>query len=511
MIGKPDITICIPLYNGVEFLKETLISIRCQVYSKWRTIIGVNGHGPPGEVFQKVKAIISEINDDRFSVVNLDNVRGIAEADNALIDLAPTEWIAHLDADDLWHPHKLELQVDALNKLAVRQPQPIYLDVVSTACKYFGTIDSQPALPIGLLSEGDFKLTNPIVHSSILFKKGSIKYPSEEGGVVPQDYAAFLDLLGKGGQFYSIEHPLTFHRVHAKSHFNASGKQNPKLVASRFWSADYDIKQATVVSAFYNMPSKFKEDIYIHWLRIFGKVNCHLVIFTEKEYVPLFEEIRHSFPERTKIVVLERNEWTANTKWSEDLWLKQQEKDLENKIHSPDLYKIWYEKKEFVKKAIALNPFGHDKFVWCDAGLVRSEEIQDWMPNFARADRIPNDRLLLLEIDPFTADDLELQEDGLYGNFQKKNRIGGGIQAGSVETWLQWSDRYDEMMQRYINAGRFIGKDQSIMASMIIENPEKVLLIKPPGRYRNTVNIWFFLALWLGANNNRFKKLLEAY
>ena len=503
---KPQITICIPLYNGIEYIKETLISVRNQVYSNWRTIIGVNGHGLDSPVLQKVKEILKELGDDRIRVVNLPNVKGIAQADNALIELAETEWIAHLDADDLWHSQKLEIQVQAMNQL---RENKIDIDCIATHCTYIGSHQGHPMIPTGLLEEDHFKDLNPLIHSSILFKKNRLRYPSEEGGVVPQDYAAFLDLLGKGGKFYTIEHHLTFHRIYPQSYFNASGKQNPKLVADRFWLPDLDSNNATVVSAFYEMPSKYSKDKYIHWIRqFFGFSNCYLVVFIEEKDLSLIKEIRKPFLDRTKIIVLPREEWTANKKYG-TIWLSQLEKDEEKNIHSPDLYKVWYEKKEFVKKAIALNPFGHSKFVWCDAGAVRCREVQGWINGFARADRISEDKLLLLQIDPFTEDDCVLQADGLYGNFQKKNRIGGTIQAGSSKTWLSWSDKYDEMMDKYLEKGRFVGKDQSIMASMILENPRLVSLINPPGRYRHPLNIWFFLALWLSANDRRFKSLLD--
>jgi glycosyltransferase involved in cell wall biosynthesis len=480
--------------------------VRNQVYSRWRVIVGVNGHGTGGEVLKK--AIDLARADDRIKVINLPNVKGISQADNALIALAETDWIAHLDADDAWHPQKLEYQVQTLKALEAAGQ---LVDVISTHCKYFGSLSHEPALPKGFLNEDDFKPTNPIVHSSILFKKTSISYPDEEDGAVPQDYAAFLDLLGKGGRFYCMDVPLTLHRVYPQSHFNASGKQNPALVANRFWGRDPTLEQATVVSAFYRMPSKFSEEIYMCWARnFFGQIPCFLVLFIEEEMLQIFKEIRAPFESRTRIIVLPRSEWQANIKWGYNIWEQQALKDHENK-HSPDLYKIWYEKKEFVLRAAAANPFGHDKFVWADCGLIRSKEVQGWFSNFAVADRVPDDRMLLLQIDSFTEDDCILQEDGLYGNFTKKNRIGGGIQAGTAKTWLTWSEKYDAMMARYIAANRFIGKDQSIMASVILEEPDKALLIKPYGYYKHPHNLWFFLGLWLGANNARFKKLLEGY
>jgi glycosyltransferase involved in cell wall biosynthesis len=503
---NPLITICIPLYNGIEYLEETLISIRNQVYSRWCVIVGVNGHGNGGEVLKRANELAQM--DDRIQVVNLPHVRGISQADNALIALAKTDWIAHLDADDLWHTQKLEYQVQTLRAL---QNAGQEIDLLCTHCRYFGSMSNEPVLPKGFLTEDDFKLTNPIVHSSIFFKKGSITYPDEEGGTVPQDYAAFLDLLGKGGKFYSMDTPLTLHRVYPQSHFNASGKQNPSMVANRFWARDPTLEQATVVSAFYRMPSKFSEETYIHWARLFfGQIPCFLVLFIEEEMVETFKQIRAPFDSRTRLIVLPRSEWQANVKWGYNIWEQQALKDHENK-HSPDLYKLWYEKKEFVLRAAAINPFGHGKYVWADAGLIRSKEVQGWFSNFAVADRVPEDKMLLLQIEAFTQEDCLLQEDGLYGNFTKKNRIGGGIQAGSAKTWLAWSEKYDAVMARYIAANRFIGKDQSIMASIILEDPASAVLIRPYGYYKHPLNLWFFLGLWLGANNARFKKLLEGY
>jgi hypothetical protein len=186
------------------------------------------------------------------------------------------------------------------------------------------------------------------------------------------------------------------------------------------------------------------------------------------------------------------------------MWEEEYKKDFE-KNHSPDLYKVWYEKKEFVKRAIRLNPFGHTKFVWCDVGICRTDETMLWMMNFANGDRISEDRMMLLQIDEFKPADYEVQADGLKGAFLQENRVGGGIQAASAQTWLTWSDKYDAMMQRYLEAKRFVGKDQHIMASVCVEYPDLVQCIQPPeGRYRDPRQMWFYLALYLGANSERF-------
>jgi glycosyltransferase involved in cell wall biosynthesis len=51
--------------------------------------------------------------DDRVRVVRHPRSHGVARARNAGIEAAAAEWIAFLDDDDLWAPHKLRVQLDA--------------------------------------------------------------------------------------------------------------------------------------------------------------------------------------------------------------------------------------------------------------------------------------------------------------------------------------------------------------------------------------------------------------
>jgi glycosyltransferase involved in cell wall biosynthesis len=54
-------------------------------------------------------SIVEALEDARFKLVNLPDVKGAPEAINALVAMATTPWIAHLDADDKWHPMKASL------------------------------------------------------------------------------------------------------------------------------------------------------------------------------------------------------------------------------------------------------------------------------------------------------------------------------------------------------------------------------------------------------------------
>ena len=143
--------------------------------------------------------------------------------------------------------------------------------------------------------------------------------------------------------------------------------------------------------------------------------------------------------------------------------------------HSPDLYAIWYEKKEFVLRAAALNPFQSEYFVWCDAGIGRKREWLPLIQGFPAALRIPRGKMLCLEVEPMRAEDFEgwgPAAGALGPDFSARQAtIGGGILAADRTGWERWSRAYDAMLLRYHMAGRFIGKDQNIMAGLVAAAP----------------------------------------
>ena len=56
------ISILIPIYNGIEFFEDSLLSVINQTYKKWELIIGINGHPNNSEVQKKALNIINNYN-----------------------------------------------------------------------------------------------------------------------------------------------------------------------------------------------------------------------------------------------------------------------------------------------------------------------------------------------------------------------------------------------------------------------------------------------------------------
>jgi glycosyltransferase involved in cell wall biosynthesis len=103
----PLITVIIPLYNGADFIEQTLRSVIAQTYQNLEIIVvndGSTDHSP-----QLVQGLIAE--DNRIEIITKPN-GGVASARNLGIGRALGEWIGFVDADDIWDPTFVQKVVD---------------------------------------------------------------------------------------------------------------------------------------------------------------------------------------------------------------------------------------------------------------------------------------------------------------------------------------------------------------------------------------------------------------
>ena len=105
----PLVSVIIPVYNGEKTIRETINSVLAQTFGDLE-VIAIDDGSTDGTV-----EAISSIADDRVSVFSYPNA-GQAASRNRGISRASGEFIAFLDADDLWTPQKLEAQLQALKE-----------------------------------------------------------------------------------------------------------------------------------------------------------------------------------------------------------------------------------------------------------------------------------------------------------------------------------------------------------------------------------------------------------
>jgi GT2 family glycosyltransferase len=100
------VSVLIPAHNAQATLLETLQSVKRQSFADLEVIVVDDGSR---DDTARIAADFAA-RDTRFRLVQQANA-GAAAARNTALALACGEWIAPLDADDLWHPDKLACQV----------------------------------------------------------------------------------------------------------------------------------------------------------------------------------------------------------------------------------------------------------------------------------------------------------------------------------------------------------------------------------------------------------------
>jgi glycosyltransferase involved in cell wall biosynthesis len=236
------VSILIPLYNGVEYLQESVSSVLGQTHKKWQLIIGINGHN---DVFTlEVQEIIQKLNHEKSDIlVKNYYTTGKSNTLNAMVADCKYDIIALLDVDDYWVTDKLECQI----------PYILEYDVVGGRCEYFGDKQGSPNIPLG-----DFSHThnifhyNPIINSSVMIhKKDAIwddpDYVQPVTGL--DDYSMWFKLFYLKRKFYNMDKVLCYHRIDEKSAFNPMNNSNVEML-NYAWFVYYS--------------SSYKRNIYMH-------------------------------------------------------------------------------------------------------------------------------------------------------------------------------------------------------------------------------------------------------
>jgi teichuronic acid biosynthesis glycosyltransferase TuaG len=223
--NAPLVSVIMPTYNHADFLKKSLSSVLNQTFSDWEAIV-VNNFSTDNTI-----EIIESFSDPRIKLINYNNNGAIASSRNQGIIKARGTYIAFLDSDDSWYPHKLEASLKHFQKTD--------LDLV---CNSELLVENDTPIatwhhgPLGhfsydkLLIGGNCLSTSAIVvKRQRLIDAGNfnpdIKYNTAE------DYDLWLRLAKAGCKFKFIREILGDHLKHANNqssavikHFNANRK-----------------------------------------------------------------------------------------------------------------------------------------------------------------------------------------------------------------------------------------------------------------------------------------------
>ena len=208
----PLISVVIPAYNAEQFLDETLESVLSQTYENWECIIVNDGSTDNTE--SVVKKWCEK--DARFRYFYKEN-SGASDTRNLGIKEARGEYIAFLDADDLYMPNFLEICLENLVEKDVDLVAPKMLEFWNVQNGVIEDEDKKDYLYSGKEGIALFLHSNRLT-MALLCKKSVM---DEVGGFTwhkkAEDLHCWLKVLFAGYKIYRLGEYYAYRRMHNNS------------------------------------------------------------------------------------------------------------------------------------------------------------------------------------------------------------------------------------------------------------------------------------------------------
>ncbi|MBR5376702.1 MAG: glycosyltransferase family 2 protein [Lachnospiraceae bacterium] len=222
-MSAPLVSIIIPVHNAAPFLRDTAASILAQDSSCSREVIFINDASTDDS-----EAVLKEICEkETFSYYSSKEPLGAAKARNLGIEKAGGRYIAFLDADDLWEPEKLSLQL----KFMEEKDCAFSFTGYEFADEKGVSIDRIVRVPKEMTYKKALKNTT-IFTSTVMFdlekiSKSLIMMPEVES----EDTATWWKVLKSGYKAYGLNRPLTLYRRSAGTLSSNKGR-----AVKRIWN-----------------------------------------------------------------------------------------------------------------------------------------------------------------------------------------------------------------------------------------------------------------------------------
>ncbi|NEQ65644.1 MAG: glycosyltransferase [Symploca sp. SIO2D2] len=203
------ISVILPVYNGEQTIRETIRSVLNQTCQDFELII-INDGSEDGTL-----EIIEPIQDPRIKVLSYSNAGPNPSRNRGLVE-AKGEYIAFIDADDLWTSDKLASQLQALQahpQAAVAYSWTDYIDASGQFLRRGSHMSLtgdvlRHLLLMNFLESG----SNPLIRQEALATVGGFDESLTHG----EEWDMWLRLAAQY-QFVAVPSPQVFYRVYGHS------------------------------------------------------------------------------------------------------------------------------------------------------------------------------------------------------------------------------------------------------------------------------------------------------
>ena len=215
-------SVIIPLYNAERYISRTLQSVLSQTYKNIEIII-VDDESPDDSV-----KVCQQFTDPRIKIIHQKN-RGLAGSRNTGIRNASGEYIAFMDADDIWLPEKLAKHIAHLEnnpEVGVSFSRSAFIDENDKPLGIYQITKLRDITPLDILcrspiGNGSAAVFKKAVFDDIKFQDNLYGYVEDyyfdDNFKLSEDIECWVRIaIQTNWKFAGLAEPLTRYRVHSQ-------------------------------------------------------------------------------------------------------------------------------------------------------------------------------------------------------------------------------------------------------------------------------------------------------
>lgn len=262
----PDISVIIPVFNAETTLGAALQSVASQDYEGRFEIILIDDGSTDGSL-QLARDFSETYQKGRMRIVSQENA-GVASARNAGLRMARQDYVALLDADDVWLPEKTRIQMsalhfDKLDFVACRRNNVPFRWPYKADARHLAEVTFEK-----LLIRNEITTPTVIFRRRILLDSGLF----EEGKRFAEDHLMWLKMAAVPHTRMAILDKSLVWAGNGKRSFGESGlSANLKEMAAGFQDNLKILLHEKLIS-----PEKYR------WLREYYRMKYHLLLVRKK-------------------------------------------------------------------------------------------------------------------------------------------------------------------------------------------------------------------------------------
>lgn len=205
------VSIVMPSYNAEAFIRTTIESVVSQSYVNWELLV-IDDCSKDG-----TREIVNRFAQDepRIKLIALDKNNGAPAAPrNIGVREAKGQWVAFLDADDIWHPQKLAVQLKMMAEFNVPFSSSFSRNFKDDGLISHDEISDDPSCEKVTFSMQRFK--GRIANSSVVVRRDLLlKYPFNEDirYKAVEDYHCWLRIHDEIGCSIKVQAVLLNYRI----------------------------------------------------------------------------------------------------------------------------------------------------------------------------------------------------------------------------------------------------------------------------------------------------------